>query len=197
MAKPLWKIWWWLHEHPMFVDPNSPKFMMTDMRRLVDIAALKDGILIEAGPYSYCEEMTGPNKYVPSHDHKLDAWGDTFEEAVRKFARNVKKHYGDHGEITHCRQCGISCDTGKKKTKWKKQRFFCSKKCAKLGATQSWICRGPKTDKKKGEWCGFFFGSDAEKDAHLKKNPDHRPKCWLKDNGSPAIIVPVLKPIKD
>lgn len=103
---------YWMKEHPMW---NHPEMGIECFRTLVDIDLAyvnpidntvnddpslntKQEIWIEAGPYVDCSEWhnDSENKWLPSHDIRLDCGGETLEEAFLNLAVRVKKHYGDY-----------------------------------------------------------------------------------------------------
>jgi hypothetical protein len=116
--KKFHKAWWFLNEHPLFMYPEekrimgehaSPRFMdcldvdfqLVDpkTRRISDNKKKNTRLecWLECGGV---EENTpgDPNTLMHCHDLKLDCGGETFEEAIIKLAKLVKKHYKNKGK---------------------------------------------------------------------------------------------------
>lgn len=99
MQEKFYKAWWWLTENHewairhMHIDvvKVSPK-----SKRVLDDAS-KNTLVnywIEAGPM----EKQGKLSWVHVHDIDLDCGADTFEEAIIKLAKLVRKHYGEKSD---------------------------------------------------------------------------------------------------
>lgn len=100
MNEEFYKTWWWLEEnHPwslrkidialMKVNPETGK---------VDDNSLKNTKMeywIEGGPYENDDDAG----LIQTHDPKLDCGGDTFEEAIMKYAELIREHYGESSEL--------------------------------------------------------------------------------------------------
>ena len=114
---------WWMMEHPMFRRYWNKKHHMNAFYDLTSITLayvnpkthmVEDNLFlnthpeiwIESGPFfDMSTEKTVPepedgwnynNKFIPSHDIRLDCGADTLEEAFLQLALLVKEHYGDY-----------------------------------------------------------------------------------------------------
>ena len=108
-----YEAWWWLQNHPKFYHPefNTPGFFETldisvqkvdpETRRIEDDKSrnTRVEIWLEAGPYHVIQgdevDLYGDG-VAHSHDYDLDCGGATYEEAILKMAKLVKKHHGDY-----------------------------------------------------------------------------------------------------
>ena len=120
MKETFFNAWWFLLLHPAFIDGLG----VNDFQRALDIEVAmvnpktnsiddnknkntKMQVWLECGKWEKFteEELKIINqqekKYAENqlgsfhHDVRLDCGGDTFEEAIIRLARLVKKHYGD------------------------------------------------------------------------------------------------------
>lgn len=117
--------WWFLSEHPMFNHPDDVRALKgetfegkpipVDPRFLsnLDIAVVKVNpktnkisdhkkkntsvrVWLEAGGWDE-DEHFGVMQTMGCHDWRLDCGGKTFEKAIIKLAKNVRKYYNDDG----------------------------------------------------------------------------------------------------
>lgn len=101
IREKFYKEWWWLVENHEWL-PNG---LSIDVQKVnpknhrIDDDETKNTLIefwLEGGPMAKVEEVEFP---VRSHDYKLDCGAETFEEAVVKFAKLVKKHYGSGSDL--------------------------------------------------------------------------------------------------
>lgn len=95
-----------LHAHPNAIDPDSKKeWEKLSLRdrwlesggqflRNIDFYLDEEGIYLETGPiyWNNWTKTWGSNM----HDVRLDVHAKTFEEALIKLAKKVRKHYGNY-----------------------------------------------------------------------------------------------------
>lgn len=97
-----YKAWWWLtdsHEWATLKMHIDVVKVHPKLKRVVNDEK-KNTLVnywIEGGPWEKStkkEIASGFPEYMPTHDIRLDCGADTFEEAVTKYAKLVKKFYG-------------------------------------------------------------------------------------------------------
>lgn len=81
------KAWQYLYYHPMFTDKNG----LNRFQECLDIDVVKvNSNLDKIEVWLECGRFTEP---ILEHDIRLDCGGKTFEEAIIKLAKLVKKYY--------------------------------------------------------------------------------------------------------
>lgn len=105
-AEEFYKAWYFITEHPQFMDEGDQTFPYG-----LDIMAVKVNpetmsiddddskntkvqIWLEHGPHEKIKSFMDQN--VPTHDIDLDCGADTFESAIIELAKLIKKKYGDY-----------------------------------------------------------------------------------------------------
>ena len=88
--------WWWLLENHEWAIPNlyiEIAKVDPETRRIEDDQSRNTKIefWLEGGPFVKDDDVG----VIKSHDYELDCGGDTFEEAIIKYAALVRKHYGN------------------------------------------------------------------------------------------------------
>jgi hypothetical protein len=106
-----------MYNHPVVNDIEKchfhldirPAYVNPETRRIEDDESSNthSEIWIEGGPpadmkeMEFCEEPAGgwnpTNRWMNSHDYRLDCGGDTLEEALLKFTARIKYYYNDDG----------------------------------------------------------------------------------------------------
>ena len=113
--KDFYEAWWFLNEHPAFIDWNVVTNKLDNPNHFINFASClcievvkvnpktkrickKDElntltqVWLECGGYEYDDNF---KEYIHCHDIRLDCGADNFEEAIVKLANLVKKHYDD------------------------------------------------------------------------------------------------------
>ncbi len=113
--KDFYESWWFLNEHPMFINWEDVKDLEIDSEWCNDFLSClyiyipkvnpkskrickKDElntltqVWLECGGIEWDDNFNG---YIKCHDIRLDCGADTFEEAIVKLANLVMKYYGD------------------------------------------------------------------------------------------------------
>jgi hypothetical protein len=105
-AKEFYEAWWFLAEHPDFVDEFGLSILDSLNIEVVKVNPLnnrisdnkifntKTMVWLEWGPKIQVEVEEGKPVWAYSHDTDLDCGGDTFEEAIIALAKLVEKKYG-------------------------------------------------------------------------------------------------------
>lgn len=108
-----------LYNHPVVNDVEKnhfhlsirPAYVNPDTRTVDDDESLNthSEIWIEGGPpfdmskedyiAEPAEGWNATNRWMHSHDYRLDCGGDTLEEALLKFVAHIKYYYNDDGSI--------------------------------------------------------------------------------------------------
>ena len=105
-TEKFYEAWHYLYEHKMFQDDTETSHFPValdievvkinpEMKKISDYKELNTEVEIwlECGPMEKIK-ILGNNKFLPSHDIELDCGASTFEEAIIKLAKLIKKHYG-------------------------------------------------------------------------------------------------------
>ena len=101
-----YEAWNYLYDHKMFKDDSDGSHFL----KCLDIDVVKvnpakgsidvnDNLNTQVEIWLECGELEKlPHGWFGSHDVDLDCGGETFEEAIIKLSKLVKKHYGDGKE---------------------------------------------------------------------------------------------------
>lgn len=110
-AKEFYESWWFLAEHPDFVDEFGSSIIHSIDIDVVKVNPInncisdnkflntKTRVWLEWGPKIQTEIEEGKPVWVHSHDTDLDCGGDTFEDAIINLAELVIKKYGWYVEL--------------------------------------------------------------------------------------------------
>jgi len=118
LSNKFYDAWWFLVQHPMFFNPeNYPDVEEEDKKYFASFTeclcidcqkvnpvtkSIDDNkklnthteIWLECGPMQYVEVF---ERVTPTHDYRLDCGADTFEDAIIKLAKLVKRYYNKDG----------------------------------------------------------------------------------------------------
>lgn len=92
--------WHWLRQnHEWSIGNLTVEVVLvhSKLKRIVEDDA-KNTLLnfwLEGGPYVNEAEMG----IISSHDYRLDCGGDTFEDAIIKYSKLVRRHYGEETDM--------------------------------------------------------------------------------------------------